>query len=417
MGWLNDVVGTVWRGVGLDQPRAAGDNSITTSQELERVLMRGAGTRAGVDVTTETALMVAAVSAAVTVIAETVAQLPLIVYERRANGDRERAAESPLWALLHDRPNRYQDAFQFREMLTMHLALWGNAYAFIVRTLDGRRIVELLPLHPDRVRPEQGSDYRLTYRISLPGGEEVVAQAADVLHLRDRSLDGYRGVSRLKMGRDSIGLALVAERWGAQLFGNSARPAGLLTSDAVKSPEQMAKLAEGWRAAHGGENALGTAVLDGGWTWSPLAMNNTDAQFLETRKFQIAEIARIYRIPPHMLADLERATFSNIEHQSLEFVKFSLMPWLRRWEMAINTQLLAPGSPVYAEFLVEGLLRGDTKSRYESYAIALQNRWMNVNEVRAREGLNAVAGGDEYRGAANLYGETTGGPDEPAETA
>lgn len=408
------VLATLLETFGL-RPKASASNTITTSQELERVLMGGMRTRAGVDVSAEVALMVAAVSAAVTIISETVAQLPLIVYRRQANGDRSRAESDGLWSLLHDRPNSFQDAFQFREMLTLHLALWGNCYAYQNRTRAGR-LMELLPIHPDRVRVEQDEDYRVTYKVALPNGEQTMVAAADMLHIRDRSLNGYQGVSRLKMGRDSIGLALVAERWGAQLFGNAARPAGLLTSETTKSPEQMKLMAESWRAAHGGENALGTAVLDGAWKWVPLVMKNTDAQFLETRKFQIAEIARLYRVPPHMLADLERATFSNIEHQSLEFVKFSLMPWLRRWEMAINTQVIGARSDLYAEFLVEGLLRGDTKSRYEAYAIALEHGWMNRNEVRVREGMNREPGLDEFTPAENLYGNKESG-NEPAETA
>jgi HK97 family phage portal protein len=401
----------------MSPPKAqGGGNSISTSKELEEVLLRQDWrSKSGVPVTTETAMMVSAVSAAVSIIAESVAQLPLVIY--RKTGDRkERATDLPLWTLLHDKPNEWQTSFEFREMLTLHVALWGNAYAFKNIVPSQNRITELLPIHPDRVQVEQDDRYVVTYRVSLPSGEQIILPKDRVFHIRDRSFNGYQGMSRLKHGRDSIGLALVAEQWGAQLFGNGARPSGVLSTTSKLNGDQIKQIAESWRAAHGGGNALGTAVLDDGMTWSALTMNNTDAQFLELRKFQISEISRLYRIPPHMLGDLERATFSNIEHQSLEFVKYSLMPWLKRWETAINTQLIGVGSANYAEFLVEGLLRGDTKSRFEAYQIAIMNGWMSPNEVRMRENLNPRDGGDDFMPAESLFGKRGGG-DEPKTTA
>lgn len=402
------------------RPRASG-NTITTSAELEQVLLRrGFESRSGIPVTAETAMMVAAVGSAVSLLAESVAQLPLVIYRRRADNGKDRAPEHPLWRLLHDRPNGFQNAFEFREMLTLHLLLWGNGYAFKNRLRTGSRagqVSELLPLHPDRVQPEQDERYVVTYRVALPSGDHLILPADRVFHIRDRSFDGVVGASRLRQGQDSIGLSLAAERWGAQLFGNGARPSGVLSSDQKLTKDQITQIAESWKAAHGGENALGTAVLDGGMKWEPLVMNNRDAQFLETRKFQISEVARIYRLPPHMIGDLERATHSNIEHQGLEFVKYSLMPWLRRWEMAINTQLLDPGQDVFAEFLVEGFLRGDLKSRYDAYAIGVQNGWLSPNEIRGLENMNPREGGDEYKPAANLFGSPSGGGDEPAQPA
>lgn len=391
---------------------------LTTSKELEDVLIaRGMESFAGVNVTPQVAMMVSAVSAATSLLSETAAMLPLMIYRRRADGGKERAADHPLYRLLHEKPNGWQDSFQFLEFVTLHLLLNGNGYAIKVRRKTGPlrgQVLELLPVHSDRVKVDQRGDYSLEYRIALADGATLIAPQSEVFHIRDRSLNGYEGASRLKSGRDAIGLARVTERWGAQLFGNGARPSGILTTDGTLDEQQVARLRDSWKAAHGGENALGTAVLDGGLKWQALAMTSEDSQFLETRKHQIAEIARIYRVPPHMLADLERATFSNIEHQSLEFVKYSLMPWLRRWESAINTQLLEPGGEYFAEFVVDGLLRGDTKSRYEAYASALQNEWMNKNEVRALENLNPVEGGEEFRNPA--INPKDGGPDEPAQT-
>lgn len=392
---------------------------ITTSKELEQVFIaHGAGSFAGVVVTPEVAMMVSAVSAATSLLSETTAMIPTMLYRRLGDGGKERATDHPLYRLLHDKPNSWQNSFEFREFMTLHLLLNGNCYAYkVLRTSGARRgeLLELIPIHSDRVKVEQDDDYTIRYRVALPDGQIVTIPADRMFHIRDRSINGYEGVSRLKHGRDAIGLARVAERWGAQLFGNGARPSGLLRTDETLDDEQVTRLRESWQAAHGGENALGTAVLDGGLNWVPLVMNNTDAQFIETRKHQIAEIARLYRVPPHMIADLERSTNNNIEQQSLEFVKYSLMPWLRRWEAAINTQLLEPGGEYFAEFVVDGLLRGDAKSRYEAYASALQNEWMNKNEVRALENLNPVDGGDEFRNPA--INPQDGGRNEPQETA
>jgi HK97 family phage portal protein len=194
------------------------------------------------------------------------------------------------------------------------------------------------------------------------------------------------------------------DRWGAQLFKNGARPSGILSTEQKLSEAQYKLLSESWTAAHGGTNALGTAVLDSGVSWSSLVMNNKDAQFLETRKFQISEIARLYEVPPHMIGDLERSTYSNIEQQSLEFVKYSLMSWLGRWESAIDARLITVDG-VYSKFVVNGLLRGDVKTRNESYQIGRQNGWLSVNEIRELEDMDPIEGGDDYTPAANLYQE------------
>lgn len=388
-------------------------NTLTTSQELVEVLLQEDPSASGVVVTPKTAMMVAAVSAAIYTLSESAAQLPLLLYRR--NGVRkERATDLPLWKLLHDRPNGWQNSYEWREMMTAQMATMGNCYSFINR-VNGNRVHELLPVHPDRVKVEQNAEtYKLEYTISTPSGTQLKVPQESMFHIRDHSVDGIVGVSRLKQGKDSIGLARAAEQWGGQLFGNGARPSGVLSTDQPLNEGQMKLIAESWKTAHGGSNALGTAVLDHGMKFSPMAMSNTDAQFLETRRFQIAEIARIYRIPPHMLGDLDRATFSNIEQQSLEFVKYSLMPWLRRWEGAINTQLI-PQDGVFAEFLVEGLLRGDTKSRYEAYQIAITTGWMSPNEVRERENLNPREGGDDFIPAENIFGKREAS-DEPAKT-
>ncbi|MBO6542303.1 MAG: phage portal protein [Alphaproteobacteria bacterium] len=401
----------------LDRVRAAFGvraNTITTSQELEKLLLSERPGIAGVDVSPKTAMMVAAVGASVRILSESVAQLPLILY-RKDGQKRERADDLALWKVLHGKANGWQSSFEFVLFMVSHLVALGNCYAFVNRLKNGQ-IYELLPIHPDRVEVKQDPNtFKLIYRVAVRDGQILEVPQSSMFHVRDFTENGFEGVSRLKQGADSIGLALASERWGAQLFGNGARPSGILSTDGKLGAEQMKLIAESWKSAHGGKNALGTAVLDGGMKFSPLVMNNTDAQFLETRKFQVNEIARIYRIPPHMLADLDKASFSNIEHQSLEFVKYTLMPWLRRIESAINTQLIDTDG-VYAEFLVDGLLRGDVKARYEAYQIAISIGVMSPNEVRALENLNPREGGDEFIPAENIFGKQ-GASDEPETTA
>lgn len=399
---------------GLDV-QAAGANRITTSKDLEDVLLSGWGmqTRSGITVTPEVALGVAAVSAAVGILAETLAQLPLMVYRRLDRGGKEKAPDHPLWPLLHDKPNGWQNSFEYREMQQLQLGLKGNVFAF--KNMVAGRVGELLPIHPSRVTVHQDADYAVTYKVSLPSGEYLTLPKERIFHIRDRSMNGITGMSRLENAKECIGLSVKAEAYGAQFFGNAARPSGVLSTEQKVSPEQMKELRESWKAVHGGENAGGTAVVDAGWKWSAMTMNNDDAQFLETRKFQIGEVARIWRVPPHMLGDLERATFSNIEQQSLEFVKYSMMPWLRRWESAINDQLVPENEKgkVFAEFNVDGLLRGDFLTRVQGYSTGLKDGWLNRNEVRDKENMSPIEGGDEYHRAESIHG----GTNEPAQTA
>ncbi|MEM9262409.1 MAG: phage portal protein, partial [Pseudomonadota bacterium] len=305
------MIGGFLRHLGIS---AAKSTIITDPRDLAAALEDvGVESAAGLVVSPQVAVMVSAVSAAVSLLAESIAQLPIHVYERQEKG-KDRREGDPLAILLHDRPNTYQTPFEFFELMTLWLLLWGNCYAIVVKTRGAAS--ELIPVHPDRVEVQLDANHRRVYLVSEKDGVQRTYGQESVLHVMDRSFDGLKGRSRLKDGRDTIGLSKAAETWGARLFKNSARPAGLLTSPEKLNAEQMSRLRESWKKAHGGENALGTAVLDAGMEWKPLVMNNRDAQFTESRKFQIAEIARLYRVPPHMVGDLERATFSNIEQQS-----------------------------------------------------------------------------------------------------
>jgi len=368
---------------------------------------------AGVSVNENTALRATAVFACVRVLAETIASLPLFIY-RRIDRGKEKATEHPLYEILHDQPNEEMTSFTFRETLMGHLALWGNAYAEIVRD-GGGRVRELWPLRPDKTWPERDkTTKKLRYKLILPDGEGVILPADRVLHIPGLSFDGLVGYSPIKLAREAIGLSLAAEEFGARFFSNGARPGGVLEHPGSLSKEAQERLRQSWNEMHQG---LGKqhriAILEEGLTYKQIGIPPEDAQFLDTRKFQVNEIARIYRVPPHMIGDLEKATYSNIEQQSIDFVVNTIVPWLRRWEQAINSKLLTPSEwkEYFAEFKVDGLLRGDIESRYKAYATARQWGWMSANDVRELENMNPIEGGDVYLIPLNMIPANGSGGD------
>ncbi|MBC7193875.1 phage portal protein, partial [Marinobacter sp.] len=332
---------------------------------------------------------------AVDILSRTLASLPLTVYWRLQGGGKERAIDHPLYSILHDLPNPEMTSFELRQALMGHLALWGNAFAEIERDNAGR-VVALWPLRPDRMtvkRDQQGLLY--VYRIGTTE-EEVALRQRNVMHIRGLSSDGIIGYSPIRMAREAIGLALATEEFGARFFGNGSRPGGVLQHPGKLSDEAARRLKKSWEEMHQGlTQAHRVAILEEGMTWQQVGIPPEDAQFLETRKFQVTEIARIFHIPPHMLADLERSTFSNIEHQGIEFVVHTMRPWLVCWEQAIKRDLFLPSERniYFAEFLVDGLLRGDIKSRYEAYAVGRQNGWLSADDIRELENMNPLPDG------------------------
>lgn len=369
---------------------------------LEEVLsLRSAPT--GVSVTTQGSLQTSAVFACVRILAETVGSLPLIVYERQARG-RRRARDFYLYDLLHDAPNPLMTAVEFREALQGHLALWGNAYAEIEYDRAGR-ITALWPLRPDHMLQNTIVDGRRLYQYQAPDGGLVRLTGDRVWHLRGLGSDGLNGYSPIALHRRSVELARAAEEFGARFFGNDARPGVVLRHPGHLGEQAMANLRASWTEAHGGlSRAHRVAILEEGMDITEVGIPPQDAQYLELRRFQVEEIARIYRIPPHMLADLSRATFSNIEHQGIEFVEHTMRPWFVRWEQSIshNLMLSAERERYYAEFLVDALLRGDTASRYQAYAQGRQNGWLSANDIRELENMNPVEGGDQYLVPLNM---------------
>lgn len=379
-------------------------SGIRTSAELDAFL-RGEGgpSSTGISVTPERALTITTVYACIRVLAESVAQLPLIVYKRLPDGGKVRAPEHPLYRILHDSPNEFQTSFEWREMLQGHTCLRGNSYAFINRVRGEVR--ELLPIHPDRVVVEQSPQWRPIYKVTMDSGEVKPFQQRDILHIKGLSSNGYVGLSPVSLFREALGLALATEKHGGKLFGNGTRLGGILTHPGTLKQETHNRIKKSWEESHAGlENAFKTALLEEGMDWKSVGMTSEDAQFLETRKFQRGEIASIYRVPPHMIGDLERSTNNNIEQQSLEFVIYSLTPWLKRWESRLSKDLLSPqDQEIYViEFLEDGLLRGDFKTRVFGYQSALNNGWMSPNEVREKENLNPVPGGDQFMRPLNM---------------
>ena len=349
----------------------------------------GAVTHTGKVVTAESSLTVSAVYAAVRLLAETVGSIPLITYERLQPRGKKRDLTHRLYKPLHDQPNRWQTSMEWREMMQAHATLRGDAYSREVVTNEFG--FELIPLHPDRVTPHKGPPGAIFYEFRpLKGGTEIILQD-EMFHLKGLSSNGIVGISPIALARESIGLSMAAEEVGARLFGNSSVPKGVLQHPNKLGVKAYERLKESWEERHKGlQNSNKVAILEEGMEWKQVGLTAEDSQFLQTRKFQVEEVARWFNIPPHMLRQLDRATFSNIEQQSLEFVTYSIRPWLVRWEQVILRDLYVgrESETHFTEFLVEGLLRGDFKTRWEGYAIGKQNGILNADEIRALENLN-----------------------------
>ncbi len=351
----------------------------------------------GKAVNEKTALQTTAVYACVRILAETIAALPLHTYQYTTGG-KEKAAEHPLYYLLHSEPNPEMTSFVFRETLMGHLLLWGNAYAQIIR--DGRgRVVGLYPLLPNKMIVNRNDQGQLYYQYEKDGCLYILNRH-EVLHIPGLGFDGLIGYSPIAMAKNAIGMAIATEEYGAKFFSNGANPGGVLEHPGVvKDP---ARIRESWNAVYQGSgNAHRVAVLEEGMKFQSIGIPPEQAQFLETRKFQINEIARIFRIPPHMIGDLEKSSFSNIEQQSLEFVMYTLDPWVVRWEQAIQRALFSESEKrqFFVKFNVDGLLRGDYESRMNGYAVGRQNGWLSSNDIRELENLNRIPeddGGDLY---------------------
>lgn len=364
------------------------------------------GSTSGKAVTERSAMQMTAVYSCVRILAEAVAGLPLHLYRYNETGGKEKAVDHPLYRLLHDEPNPEMSSFIFRETLMTHLLLWGNAYSQIIRNGKGE-VLALYPLMPNRMTVDRDERGQLYYKYTPTSddaptmeGSTVILSSRDVLHIPGLGFDGLVGYSPIAMAKNAIGMAIACEEYGAKFFANGAQPGGVLEHPGtIKDPQRVR---ESWQSTFGGSgNANKIAVLEEGMKYTPISISPEQAQFLETRKFQINEIARIFRVPPHMVGDLEKSSFSNIEQQSLEFVKYTLDPWLIRWEQTLYRTLFSEKEKqqYFFKFSVDGLLRGDYATRMSGYATARQNGWMSTNDIRELENLDRIPaeeGGDLY---------------------
>lgn len=353
----------------------------------------------GLSVNEDSALKYSAVWSAVNIISGAIGSLPLVTYRRLAQG-KDKDYRHKVSNLVK-RPNEYMDGLTFRRVLQAHALLWGNGYAEIERNGAGRPI-KLWPLLPNLVEPKI-IDEKLVYEVQTSSGTTTILPYDNVIHIKGLGYDGLRGYSVIsQFAAENIGLGLAAERNAAVFFGNDSTPAGILTTDMVLGKDAKDQIEKQWADKQKGlDKKYRVAILHSGLKYEKIAIPAKDAQLLESRQYSVSDISRWFTIPPHMLGDLERATFSNIEEQSLDFAKWTLSSWVRTWELELSYKLFATyeQNTYYLEFLMDALLRGNNETRSKSYQVALGGNnnpgWMTINEVREKENLPAIADGDK----------------------
>ncbi|WP_244496332.1 phage portal protein [Aureimonas ureilytica] len=371
-------------------------------------LFGGTPAAAGIAVTPASAMRSTPVRCAVQTIAEAIGQLPIHVVERGADGSKERATTHPAYALIHDQANDWTPASELLEQVTRDALLHGNGYAFINRAGDEPR--ELIRLDPSAVAVDRSTTGEPAYAVTERGGRRFIDRR-DMIHIKAPSLDGLSGASPIMQGQEAIALALVMEQHAAKLFANGARPSGILKFPNKLGAETAPRIKASWNGSHaGGNRSGGTAVLEEGGEFQPLTFSSVDAQFLELWQHVITEIARIFRVPPHMLFELGRATWGNAEEMGASFVRFGLMRWVKVWQGELRLKLFSPEERARftAEFILDDLLRADTTTRFEAYSKAITARILNPNEVRARENLPPYAGGEEFANPHTTSGAAGG---------
>lgn len=389
----------------LIEKRSAPGNIANPSQSFVDWMGGGAASYSGKTVTPLSAMQISTVYGCIRVRAETTASLPFIIYKRIGEDEKRRGREHPLYTLLHDSPNPEMTAFTWKEIKQSHIDLWGNCYSEIEWGDDGYPKA-LWPLRPDTTWPERDpKTKKIVYKTILADGKGVVLPAENVLHIPGLGFDGIQGYSPIRMAMNTFGNAMALEEYGGKFFKNGGRPSGVITHPGALQKESKDRMRESWELMYNGlDNAHRVAILEQGVTYQAIGVKPEEAQFLESRKFSREEIACIYRVPPHLLQDLERSTNNNIEHQSLEFVMYTMLPTFVRWEQAVNWKCFTAKErkKFFAEYLIDSLLRGDMKSRYEAYAIARQNGWMSANTILRKENMNPIEGGDKVLVNGNM---------------
>lgn len=363
-------------------------------------LFPGAG---GVNVNPDTAMRLSALYGAVTLISQVLSMLPFPVY-RRVDGGKEKDRSHPLWPILMEQPNRYQTPKEFKEYQQNAVLLTGNAYGEIIST-GGQAVAEVLPRKPDSVRPFMAPNGERAYEITEDNGQTRIILQDEMWHIMGPSLDGISGLSPVEYHARTIGTSILAGVYEEKFFENDARPGIILTHPSKLSVEAQGNLVEAWERRHkGADKSHRPGILQEGMTIHELQNNHRDAQFIELLKLGIADIARIYHVPLHMLAEMDRATFSNIEHQNIEFVTYTMMYHLVTWKESASRDLFTPTSrrTHFAEFNVDALLKGDIETRFEAYKKSTGVPWQTVNEIRAMQNLLPVEGGDKLYVPVNM---------------
>lgn len=358
----------------------------------------------GIHVTPDNALKYTAVYVCVRIVSETLASLPLIVYQKMTPRGRQRATNHYLYPLLHDQPNELMTSMVWRETCQAHILTWGNAYNYL--DFNGRgQVTSLTPLPPHRMEKIERTADGLIYHYRLPSGALVKYPEWRIWRNPGLGYDGLIGYSPITMARRAISLGIAADDFGAYFFGNGAQPGGVLQHPGSLSDDAYKRLLASWENRHGGlSNSNRVALLEEGMKYDQIGIPPQDAQFLETRIKQSREIYSIYRVPPHMAGDLEKSSYSTNEQAAIEFVAHTMRPWFVRWEQSIHSTLFTSQDRAryFVEFLAEGLLRGDIKTRYEAYSIARQNGWMSANDIRDLENQNPIENGDMYLVPLNM---------------
>ena len=391
------------------QASAGGDRSVFGNFWFEPLGMRSS---TGLRVTAGSAMRLSAVYACVRVLAESFAILPFRMYKRKTDGGRDLVTDHWLFQLMKH-PNAWQTPFEWREMLMGHLCLRGNAFCQIVA--DGRgQIQQLVPIHPDRIKLELLDSGSYRYQVTTLDGKTQILPRGEVWHIRGLSSDGLVGLNPMEMAAEVIGVGLAAQGFGARFFANDARPAGWIEFDGkFTDVEHKKAFRESWQSSQGGSNRGKTAVLEKGFKYHELGINNSDNQFLELFKHTRSEIAGIFRVPPHKIGDLDRATFTNIEQQSLDFINDGMLPWTERWESSMETFLLEDDSEFEIEFDFSNLLRGDMAARSAYYTSNINNGSMTRNEARIAEGRNPLPGLDKPLQPLNMVPVGESPPEPP----
>lgn len=402
IGLLDRIRFAFGRGDGLMyRATKGGPYYMSSPNEYLSNLLRGGGSTSssGVDVDEMSALGASPFLASVKVLCETLASLPLILYRRLPDGGKERATDHPLYPILHRAVSPDVTAYHFKERMQAQAVLRGDAFAQVIRDPRSGYPAELVVMDSRRVTIKKESG-RLFYEYREKAGKSPRPLPSDqVFHVSGFGLDAVRGLDPIATQREALGITLAVQLFGATFFGNSANAGGVIEVEHSMSDPAYKRLKNDWEEKHKGvENAHKVAILEEGAKWHQITVPPDSAQYLETRRFQVAETARPHRVPPHLVGDLDRATFSNIEHQSLEFIIYTMLPWFTRWEQSISLQLIPEREreEYFAEFLIDALVRGDLLSRMNAYRIGREIGLYSANDIRAKENENPVEGGDVY---------------------